>query len=104
MKFMAEATLPLSSAIEFVSKSVDESTHNDQSFGARHLYFRLGGDGVIVRVFFEIKEGAAEEALLQILGRMVRFGLSVEGIKWNIDPVFTMQDGLKALSSSDQPL
>ena len=104
MLYMGIGTLPISSAVDFAKSSIEEATsHPRPDFIKSDIYLKLGGDGIQIYVFFDIDKGREEEALMDILGRAIRFGLSVEDIKWTFEPIMTLEEGFTLLSTAQDP-
>ena len=100
MVFLATGTCPMSSVIDFVKQAVEESVDDPLSdYIKRSTYYKFGGDGIVLYALFEIEKGMEEEAIAEIEGRMIRFGLSIDGVKWTIEPLITLDEVFALLGS-----
>ena len=104
MKFLLTGTFPLSSAIDFATKSLEESIIGmEDEYETRTMYLRFGDEGVIIDIVFDIEKDRVEDSLLRLQSRAVRFGVAVNGMKWRVEPIFTVEEALDMLSQEQPP-
>jgi hypothetical protein len=104
MLYMGIGTLSISSVADFAKSSIDESINHPQpEYITRNIYLKFGGDGIQIYVIFDVDKGKEEEALMSIMGRAIRFGLSIEDIKWTFEPIMTLEEGFTLLSTATTP-
>ncbi len=104
MKFLLTGTMPIMSALEFARKSIEESTSDlKDEYSTRTAYCRLGGDGVILYIIFDVDKDRVEEALSRIQARAVRYGLVVEGMKWDLVPIYGIEEAITWLTQVKSP-
>lgn len=104
MKLLMTGTFPFSSAIDFATKSLEESISGIESdVKARTTYLKFGDEGLIINAILDIEKDKVEDALMQVQARAVRFGIAVNGMKWRVEPIFSVEEALNMLSQEQPP-
>jgi hypothetical protein len=94
MLFMVNETWPSKSSVDVGKKSVElEGRERPPYLKSLGPYVGVGGDGIKSCVIYEIEKGHEEEGLKEIVGLFAQL-LSIEGYKFTIEPVFTMEEAL----------
>ena len=102
MIMLVTGNCPISSVLDFAKKAVEESAADPiPDYIHRSNYYKFGGDGIILYALFEIDEGMEKKAIAEIESRMLRFGLSIEGLKWTLEPLVSLEEVFAMLGSTE---
>lgn len=93
--------MPIKSVADFVSKAVETLASNPYpEFTKRNYYVRFVGDEMELTTIYDIEDDRVEEGLMDIDGRAYPFFLSLEGLKGEIYPVFSLEQLFAVIDQS----
>jgi hypothetical protein len=90
---MLSGSIPGSQASEWTKLALDTLANNPYpEFIKRNYYFAFGEEGIRTYTIFEIDKGKEEEGLKDIQNRVLKFAVSLKGMKSVLEPVFTVEE------------
>ena len=93
MLFLATMTYPGSSIVDITKLALKTLAENPYpEYTKRNYYYTYGGEGMKGYIVYDIEKGKEEEGLKDILDRMAMMSMSIEGVKFTIEPVITLEE------------
>lgn len=98
---MAVGVIPFSSVEDYAKVMIEESTKGPfPGYVKRDVYYQFGDDGIIEYVIVDVGKGHEDEALRLMRELLFRLGTSVEGVRWRVEQVFTLDEALEMVSKA----
>jgi hypothetical protein len=101
MLMLLKVKMPATSAADFINNAVTTLTTNPYpDFVKRNYYWTFEEDLIECHTVYDIDNGKAEEALEDIAKRLISFENSVEGIKFALEPAYTIEQAFAFLGQT----